>query len=65
MRITLEDVSLPVAVDYFERYQIKFIDCLLASSRRIQEERAAIVSYNRDFDKPGVRRVEPRYLLVM
>lgn len=59
----MEDVSLSIAVDLYERYTVKFIDCLLASSARVQKRDATIVSYDRDFDKLGVKRVEPKQLL--
>lgn len=58
-----DDLSLPVAVELFEQYNVKFVDCLLASSKLVQEEKAAILSYDRDFNKLGVRRVEPADLL--
>lgn len=58
-----EDISFSLAVDLFDKHNIKFIDCLLASSRRVQEGKAAIVSYDRDFDKLGIRRLEPRDLM--
>lgn len=59
----IDDLSLPLAVEFFEGKNVKFTDCFLASSRRIQEKKAAIVSYDRDFDKLGVRRLEPRDVL--
>ena len=59
----IEDVSLAVALGYFEHYNVKFIDCLLASSKLMQEGRGVIVSYDRDFDRLGIRRVEPGDLL--
>lgn len=58
-----DDISFYRAVELFEEYNVKFIDCLLASSKLIQEGKAVIVSYDRDFDKLGIRRVEPGGLL--
>ena len=60
---TVDDLSLSLAVKLFEDYNVKFVDCLLASSKRVQSGSAAILSYDRDFDKLGIRRVEPRDLL--
>ncbi|MBI3342787.1 PIN domain-containing protein [Candidatus Gottesmanbacteria bacterium] len=60
---TVDDLSFSVAVKFFEDYNVKFVDCLLASSRRVQDGNASILSYDRDFDKLGVRRMEPRDLL--
>ncbi|MBI5620340.1 PIN domain-containing protein [Candidatus Gottesmanbacteria bacterium] len=60
---TIDDLSLSLAVKLFKDYNVKFVDCLLASSKRVQAGKAAILSYDRDFDKLGIRRVEPRDLL--
>lgn len=60
----LDDLSFHVAIELFEDYNVKFIDCLLVSSKRIQSGNAAIVSYDRDFDKLGVRRLEPKDFLL-
>ena len=59
----VDDLSFSIAVKLFEDYNVKFVDCLLASSKRVQSGSAAILSYDRDFDKLGIRRVEPRDLL--
>lgn len=59
----VDDLSFPLAMKLFEDHNVKFVDSLIASSRRIQEKKASILSYDRDFDKLGVRRVEPADLL--
>lgn len=59
----IDDTSLPIAVDLYEQNRVKFVDCLLASSARVQKKNATIVSFDRDFDKLGVRRVEPKQVL--
>ena len=59
----VEDLSVARATQLYEAHAIKFTDCLLASSMLLQTDQAAILSYDRDFDKLGVRRVEPRGLL--
>jgi len=58
-----DDCSPSLAIEFFEMYNVKFIDCLLASSKLIQKGDATILSYDRDFDKLGVRRVEPKDIL--
>ena len=60
---TVDDLSFSFAVKLFGDYNVKFVDCLLASSKRVQTGSAVILSYDRDFDKLGVRRVEPRDVL--
>ena len=59
----VDDTDAHLAVRLYGKTQVKFADCLLASSRRVQEGKAAILSYDRDFDRLGVRRLEPRDLL--
>lgn len=58
-----DDCSPPLAIELFENYNVKFIDCLLASSKLVQEGKSAILSYDRDFDKLDVRRLEPKDIL--
>ena len=57
---TLDDLSVIRGTQLYEEYNVKFTDCLLASSALLQNGQAAILSYDRDFDKLGVKRVEPR-----
>ena len=54
-----DDTNARSATDAYGKTTIKFADCLLASSKLIQEGKAAILSYDRDFDKLGVKRIEP------
>ena len=42
---------------------MKFIDALIASHKSIQEEAAVIVSYDKDFDKLGILRKEPKDII--
>lgn len=58
-----DDLNVSEALGLYESKRIKFTDCLLASSSRVQTGKATILSYDRDFDKLGVRRVEPKQLL--
>ena len=55
--------NLQIALDIFTAYNVKFIDCLLASQPDIRSGKTAIVSYDRDFDKLGVTRLEPADLI--
>ena len=54
-----ERVDMQLALEYFGRHAIKFVDALIASSFSLQVGNAKLVSYDRDFDKLGVVRVEP------
>lgn len=60
-----DDCSPSLAIELFETHNVKFIDCLLASSKRVQEGNSVILSYDRDFDKLGVKRVEPKDIIVV
>ena len=55
----LEDFSPLEAVDIFNKNSVKFIDSLIASSLLKQKQDWKIISYDKDFDKIGVKRVEP------
>lgn len=58
-----DDVILSHAVSLYEQKNAKFIDCCVASSARVQKGKAAIVSYDRDFDRLRVPRLEPGTLV--
>lgn len=59
-----DDLRLSHALELYKVHNVKLIDCLLASSVRLKNSNAAILSYDRDFDKLGVRRVEPKDLIL-
>lgn len=59
-----DDLRLPQALELYKVHNVKLIDCLLASSARLKNSNAAILSYDSDFDKLGVRRVEPKDLIL-
>jgi predicted nucleic-acid-binding protein len=59
----INDISIERAIELFEAKNVKFTDCLLASSKRIGEGKAAIISYDRDFDALGIKRLEPKDVL--
>jgi len=48
-----------LAIEIYEKYPIKFIDALIASNPQIFKKEAIVVSYDKDFDKIGVKRMEP------
>jgi predicted nucleic acid-binding protein len=52
-----------IAIEIYKNFPVKFIDALIASNPQIAKKEVVIVSYDRDFDKIGVRRIEPRKLL--
>lgn len=47
------------AVSLFEKTNVKFFDALISSISEIMEQRWIVISYDKDFDKLGVKRKEP------
>ena len=54
-----DDFDLTKTIDLFASNSVKFIDVLIASNPKIQSKKMTIISYDKDFDKLGVKRVEP------
>ena len=52
--------DLKNAVKIYSRYNIKFIDALIASIPQIDNKKWTVISYDRDFDKIGTVRKEPK-----
>lgn len=48
-----------LAIEIYEKFSVKFIDALIASNPAIFNKEVAVVSYDKDFDKIGVKRIEP------
>lgn len=62
--LKIEDRYTPViAVDLFTANNVKFADCLLASHPEIVSGAVTVISYDRDFDVLGVKRIEPGQLI--
>ncbi|HEX9721915.1 MAG TPA: PIN domain-containing protein [Candidatus Paceibacterota bacterium] len=56
-------LDFSLAVELFETSSVKFLDALLASHELVQNGKAAVVSYDKDFDKLGVPRKEPKDII--
>lgn len=52
-----------IAHQLFEVKNVKYIDALIASNPEIQSKKMIVISYDKDFDKLGVKRLEPKDLL--
>jgi len=52
-----------LAIEIYEKYPIKFIDVLIASNPKIYKKEAIVVSYDKDFDKIGIKRKEPSQII--
>lgn len=51
-----------LALSLYEKNSIKFIDALIASNADIFNKKIPIVSYDKDFDKINVKRMEPHQI---
>ena len=55
----IDSYDINLAISIYEKLNVKFIDSMIASIRKIQNKEWAIISYDKDFDKIGVTRCEP------
>lgn len=51
------------ALELYSSKSVKYIDALIASNSEIQLKKMTVISYDKDFDKLGVKRVEPGMLI--
>lgn len=51
-----------ISIELFEKNNVKFIDCLIASIPAVQNKSWTIISYDKDFDKLKVLKKEPRQI---
>lgn len=61
LRIT-DNFNIMDAIQTYKEKKVKFIDCLISSIPEIREKKIPVISYDRDFDKIGVKRLEPSRL---
>ncbi len=62
--LSIKDKARPSqAINLYEKNKAKFVDCLISSCPEIAAGKTAVVSYDKDFDKLDVKRVEPKSVL--
>ena len=62
--LDIDNLDSPLlANSIFQDSSVKFIDALIASHPRIQDGSMSVISYDKDFDKLGVKRMEPKSVL--
>lgn len=54
-----DNFNASYAIALYKETNIKFVDCLIASIKEIRIGNIPVVSYDKDFDRIGVRRLEP------
>lgn len=62
--LKIEDkFNLVDAINKFESANVKFVDSLISSNPNISSGHTKVISYDRDFDRLGVLRVEPKDII--
>lgn len=51
-------------LNLYKNNNAKFIDCLIAANCLFSKHNAVIISYDKDFDKLNVKRIEPNQLKI-
>lgn len=46
-------------MEYYKRFNVKFVDALLASDSLFRNKNVCMISYDIDFDTLGIKRYEP------
>ncbi len=59
----LQKVDIRMALDLYEKHKIKFSNALVASNAILAGDHVCIVSYDKDFDTMGLKRIEPKTIL--
>lgn len=59
----IDDINPNLAIEIYEKFPVKFIDALIASNPKIFKKEVIVVSYDKDFDKIGVKRKEPKEII--
>ena len=52
-----------LAIDFYSGKSVKFIDSLIASLIKSEKRKFVVISFDKDFDKLGVYRVEPKKIV--
>ena len=55
--------NLGKAIESYEKHNVKLVDAVIASHPGILNKEIIVISYDKDFDKLGVLRKEPKDLL--
>lgn len=58
----IDEYQHEVALSLYEKKGIKFIDALIASNPDIFSKKWTVISYDHDFDKIDVKRIEPNQI---
>lgn len=56
----IDNHNIPLSLELYQKYPVKYIDTLICSNKEIVSKEAVIISYDKDFDKMKVQRLEPK-----
>jgi uncharacterized protein len=59
----IDNFDMSQALVLYKNKEVKYIDSMIASMPELQMKKWSIVSYDHDFDKLGVKRIEPQNLI--
>jgi predicted nucleic-acid-binding protein len=59
----IDKVDTAITNYLFANHSVKYIDALISSNPKIQTKKMIVVSYDKDFDKLGVKRMEPSQII--
>ena len=51
------------AVEIYKNLPVKFIDTLISSNPLIFQKKTIVISYDKDFDRIGIKRKEPKEII--
>lgn len=54
----IDEYNYREALELYQQYKVKYIDCLMASVDKVRMKRWTLVSYDKDFDVLGMKRIE-------
>lgn len=52
-----------ISIELYSRKNVKYIDTLIASIKEIEAKKWVVISYDKDFDKLGLIRKEPKEII--
>jgi len=55
--------DLGAAIEAYASHPVKFIDALIASNPFLRRGTAVLVSYDKDFDRLNIKRIEPQEVM--
>lgn len=62
--LTIEqNFDILLATEYYEHHAIKFVDACLAAHDCFNNQAVVMISYDKDFDKLPVKRLEPKQII--